>query len=114
MCRYYAKPEIIANAGAGLFVPPPKVDSAVVRLKMLEIPSVTAADEDLFFNTVRAAFSQRRKTLLNCLNSFLGIPKDDLKKIGAAAEIDLTRRGETLSPDELARLSDAIGDYKKQ
>ena len=108
LCQYYAEPEVIAKVPASLFVPPPKVDSAVVRLNMLAEPSVRAADEDMFFKTVRAAFSQRRKTLLNCLASFFGIPKDELKKIGETAGIDLSRRGETLSLEEFARLSDAL------
>ena len=108
LCQYFTKPEIIAKVPAALFVPPPKVDSAVVRLEMLPEPSVKATDEDMFFKTVRAAFSQRRKTLLNCLCSFFGLPKDELKKIGDEVGIDLSRRGETLSLDEFARLSDRL------
>ena len=108
LCQYFAEPEIIAKVPASMFVPPPKVDSAVVRLNMLGEPSVKTADEEMFFKTVRAAFSQRRKTLLNCLCSFFGTSKDELKKIGEAAGIDLSRRGETLSLDEFARLADEI------
>ena len=113
LCQYFAEPEVIAKVPASLFVPPPKVDSAVVRLNMLAEPSVKAADEDMFFKTVRAAFSQRRKTLLNCLSSFFGIQKDELKKIGEAAGIDLSRRGETLSLDEFAKLSGEINSHIK-
>ena len=113
LCQYFAEPELIAKVPASLFVPPPKVDSAVVRLNMLSEPSVKAANEDMFFKTVRAAFSQRRKTLSNCLCSFFGIPKDELKEIGEAAGIDLSRRGETLSLDEFARLSDEINAHMK-
>ena len=114
LCQYFAKPEIIAKVPASLFVPQPKVDSAAVTLKMLSEPSVKTADEEMFFKTVRAAFSHRRKTLLNCLCSFaagasgFGIPKDELKKIGDEVGIDLSRRGETLSLDEFARLSDGL------
>ena len=108
LCQYFTKPEIIAKVPASLFVPPPKVDSAAIRLEMLPEPSVKAADEDMFFKTVRAAFSQRRKTLLNCLCSFFGIPKEELKKIGDDVGIDLSRRGETLSLEEFARLSDRL------
>ena len=108
LCQYFSEPEVIAKVPASMFVPPPKVDSAVVRLNMLPKPSVETADEDMFFKTVRAAFSQRRKTLLNCLCSFFGIPKDELNKIGEAAGIDLSRRGETLSLDEFARLADEL------
>ncbi len=113
LCGYFSEPEVIAKAPASLFVPPPKVDSAVVRLKMLEEPSVSVSDEGLFFKTVRAAFSQRRKTLLNCLCSFFGIPKDELREIGDEAEIDLSRRGETLSLAEFAALSDGLYNKTK-
>ena len=108
LCQYFSEPEVIAKVPASMFVPPPKVDSAVVRLNMLAKPSVDTTDEDMFFKTVRAAFSQRRKTLLNCLCSFFGIPKDELNKIGEAAGIDLSRRGETLTLDEFARLADEL------
>ena len=113
LCQYFTEPEIIAKVPASLFVPPPKVDSAVVRLNILDEPSVKVTNEDMFFKTVRAAFSQRRKTLLNCLSSFFAISKDELKKIGAAADVDMSRRGETLSLDEFARLSDEINLYIK-
>ena len=108
LCQYFAKPEIIAKVPSSLFVPPPKVDSAVVRLEMLPEPSVKPSDEKVFFKTVRAAFSQRRKTLLNCLCSFFNMPKDEIRKIGDAAGIDLSRRGETLSLEEFAKLASAL------
>ncbi len=114
LCQYYTEPEVIAKAKASLFVPPPKVDSAVVRLKRLAVPSVRPADEEMFFKTVKASFSQRRKTLLNCLYASFGIPKDKLKAFGEHAEIDLSRRGETLTLTEFARLSDAILNLHKK
>lgn len=111
LCRYFTEPEIIVNVKAGLFVPPPKVDSAVVRLKMLDTPPVSVRSEKTFFKTVRAAFSQRRKTLMNCISSGFGIPKDELTGLFAKAGIDPSRRGETLSIEEFAALSDCVSEY---
>lgn len=108
MCQYYAKPEIVTIAKAGMFCPPPKVDSAVLKLKMLDEPSVRVKDEKLFFKTVKAAFSQRRKTLLNCLASSFNLTKDKLTKILLSVDISPQRRGETLSLEEFRALSDAI------
>lgn len=111
LCRYFTSPEIITNVKAGLFVPPPKVDSAVVRLKMLDTPAVSVKSEDMFFKTVRFAFAQRRKTLMNCLSSGFGIPKDELSDIFEKANIEPSRRGETLSIEEFANMADRISEY---
>ncbi|MDD6485263.1 MAG: 16S rRNA (adenine(1518)-N(6)/adenine(1519)-N(6))-dimethyltransferase RsmA [Clostridiales bacterium] len=108
LCQYFAQPEIITTVSAGQFVPPPKVDSAVLRLRLLDKPRVTVADEDKFFKVIKAAFSQRRKTLLNCLSSYFNRPKEELAKIMEEAGIEPTRRGETLSIDEFAKLCDML------
>lgn len=108
MCRYFTEPEIIRTVPAGLFVPPPKVDSAVLRLRVLDKPSVLVKNEKVFFRTVKAAFSQRRKTLLNCLSSNFDLPKDELSNLLENIGIDPKRRGETLDLNEFARLSDAL------
>lgn len=113
MCRYYTEPEIVTVVPAGLFVPPPKVDSAVLKLRVLDKPSVEVKDEKTFFRTVKAAFSQRRKTLLNCLASGFSIPKDELTKIMEDADINPNRRGETLDINEFARLSDKLWERIK-
>lgn len=113
LCRYFSEPEIVASVPAGLFVPPPKVDSAVLRLKMLDSPSVSVKDEELFFKTVRAAFSQRRKTLLNCLSSYFSIPKQELADCLLTINIEPSRRGETLSIEEFAAVSDELGGLIK-
>lgn len=111
LCRYYTEPEIVTSVPAGLFVPPPKVDSAVLKLKVLDEPSVKVKDEKIFFKTVKAAFSQRRKTLLNCLSSAFPIPKPQLTELMEAAGIQPGRRGETLSIEEFALLSDTLTDF---
>ncbi len=108
MCQYYAQPQIITVVKAEAFVPQPKVDSAVIKLSVLEEPRVKVKDEDFFFKTVQAAFSQRRKTLLNCLCSYFKRSKEEFSAVLEDLGIDLKRRGETLSIEELAQLSDRI------
>ena len=111
LCRYYAEPSIVTNVPASLFVPPPKVDSAVLKLDMLDEPRVKVLDEKMFFRVVKAAFSQRRKTLLNCLSSAFPISKDELSGIMESSGITPSRRGETLDIDEFAKLSDSIYEF---
>lgn len=108
LCQYYSNPSIVTVVPAGLFVPPPKVDSAVLKLEMLDEPRVKVKNEQLFFKTVKAAFAQRRKTLLNCLASSFGIAKTDLAQLMERVGIMPNRRGETLDINEFAVLSDAI------
>ena len=108
LCQFYTKPELVCNVGAELFVPPPKVDSAVVKMAFRDEPAVEVKDEKMFFRIVKAAFSQRRKTLLNCLAANFPINKSDLTNIMESVDIAPTRRGETLSLEEFATLSEAI------
>ena len=108
LCQYYAETEIIMTVPANLFVPPPKVDSAVVKLTFYKKPAVEVKDEKMFFRTVKAAFSQRRKTLLNCLSANFPNDKAELVSILESVGIDPQRRGETLSLDEFAKLSDCL------
>ncbi|MBR0027188.1 MAG: 16S rRNA (adenine(1518)-N(6)/adenine(1519)-N(6))-dimethyltransferase RsmA [Clostridia bacterium] len=108
LCRYYTEPEIITKVPASLFVPPPKVDSAVLRLRVLDEPRVKVKDEKVFFKTIKAAFSQRRKTLLNCLSGAFPIAKEDIMGLLIKAGIDPKRRGETLSIEEFAKVSDML------
>lgn len=111
LCRYFAEPEIITNVPASAFVPQPKVDSAVLRLKMLQKPRVETIDPKLFFKIVKAAFSQRRKTLLNCISSYFSISKEIAAAALEQAGIKPLRRGETLSIEEFAALTDSL--YQK-
>lgn len=108
LCQYYTEAELVCIVGAQLFVPPPKVDSAVVKMVFRDKPAVALRNEKIFFKTVKAAFSQRRKTLLNCLVANFPKPKSEITNIMQSIGIDPTRRGETLSLDEFARLSDAL------
>ena len=98
----------MANVPASLFVPPRKVDSAVLKLKVLDKPSVEVKDEGVFFRVVKAAFSQRRKTLLNCLSANFPIPKDEISTLLESIGIAPSRRGETLSLEEFANIADTL------
>lgn len=108
LCQYYTDPELVCTVGANMFVPPPKVDSAVVKMAFRNTPAVSIKDEKIFFKTVKAAFSQRRKTLLNCLVSNFPHTKAELTELMESVGIEPTRRGETLSLEEFARLSDIL------
>lgn len=101
--QYYTKAEIMFIVKPDSFIPPPSVESAVIRCTVLDKPPVDV-NEKIFFRVVKAAFAQRRKTLLNTLKT-TGVPAETLKTILDAAGIDGTRRGETLSLDEFAALA---------
>ncbi len=105
--QYYTKPEILEIVPASSFIPAPKVDSAVVSLELRGEPAVKIKNEKIFFALVKAAFSQRRKTLVNCLMSsgkFGG--KETIERAISSLGKDLRLRGETLSIEEFAFLSD--------
>jgi 16S rRNA (adenine1518-N6/adenine1519-N6)-dimethyltransferase len=87
------------------FRPPPKVDSAVIRLDVLPSPRVAVADERRFHVVVRAAFAQRRKTLANTLTAGLGRPVEVVRAAAESAGIDPSRRAETLTISEFAKLT---------
>lgn len=106
--KYYAESEILFEVPKTSFLPPPKVDSAVIQLKILEKPPVETKDEEFFFKFVKACFAQRRKTLVNTVSSTLGTDKEALR--GALADIGLepTVRGEALTLPQLAELADRL------
>ncbi len=107
--QYYTKPEIVTLVPAGAFVPSPEVDSAVVKLTKLMEPAVRVASESLFFQVVKAAFAQRRKTLLNSLvNADFGLDKQSWVKLLTDLGIDTQRRGETLSLEEYAAITNQL------
>jgi 16S rRNA (adenine1518-N6/adenine1519-N6)-dimethyltransferase len=102
--QFHTEPELKFIIPKEAFRPVPKVDSAVIHMKMLKEPPVSVLDKALFFRLVRASFSQRRKTLSNSLKAFGGDIRDVLLRTG----IDPGRRPETLSLEEFARISDAL------
>jgi 16S rRNA (adenine1518-N6/adenine1519-N6)-dimethyltransferase len=89
----------------GAFRPPPKVESAVLHLRVLREPRVALADARRFERVVRAAFAQRRKMLANALAAGLGLPLDLIRRAATAAGVDPTRRAETLTLPEFAELT---------
>jgi 16S rRNA (adenine1518-N6/adenine1519-N6)-dimethyltransferase len=106
--QYHTRPEITARASRNAFLPPPAVDSAIVRLLVRREPAAPVRDEALFFQVVRATFQQRRKTLLNSLTTVPGLARDAAGAALAQAGIAPGRRGETLAVTDFARLADAV------
>lgn len=111
LCQYYTDVETICVVPSCLFVPPPKVDSAVVKMVFRDTPAVTPVDEGMFFRVVKAAFSQRRKTLLNCMAANFPQSKDELTAALESVDIDPRRRGETLTLEEFCKLSDKMTSF---
>ncbi len=110
---YYGNPYKIAAVSAGSFIPAPKVDSSVVRIDIYKDRPVKPIDEKLFFEVIRAAFMQRRKTLVNAVVSALGgkiqgLNKEKMTEILVSLGFSPTVRGETLSVEQFARVADAL------
>lgn len=104
--QLYGRARKLFDISAGSFFPPPEITSTVVRVELLRKPSLMLRDERFFWTVVRAAFSQRRKTLSNTLKPIA--PREQLDAAFSHAAIDPQRRGETLSLQEFATLSDAL------
>lgn len=113
-CQFFCETNYVTTVPRTVFQPQPKVDSAVLRLdRRKELPwEIGAGGRELFFKVVRAGFNMRRKTLLNALSA-MGIDKTDLKDILKSVEIDPSRRAETLSIQEFARISNKIGRQRE-
>lgn len=109
--QYYVTAEIAMVVPKTVFMPQPNVDSAVIRLIKHKEPPVKVIDEDFLFQVTRASFVQRRKTILNNLQSGLPAGKEKKELIIQALEqcnLDPSRRGETLSIEEFGKLADAL------
>lgn len=102
--NYYAKPELLFHVSAGSFMPAPKVDSAVIRLDILQEPPVDC-DRAAFFRVVKAAFSQRRKVIANSLSAGLGISKSNAAALLEQAGITPNARAEQLSLQDFAAIA---------
>ena len=105
---YYGKVEKLFNVSAGNFMPAPKVDSAVIQITLYDEPPVKVNDEKLFFKAIKAAFEQRRKTLVNALSGKMDISKEYITAAVVEAGLDPNIRGERLDIAEFAILSDII------
>ena len=109
--NYYGEVTRAFNVPRSMFTPRPEVDSAVVCIKCWQEKPFQAIDEKLWRSLVKAAFSQRRKTLNNALKT-LNFPAEVLKAALAEANIDPSRRGETLSVEEFVHLANILSDKK--
>jgi len=108
--QYFTQPRIVTVVQPHSFIPQPKVSSAVIKLDLLDQPLVKVENEERFFKVVKAAFGQRRKTLVNAITNSkdFKITKEELKEILIRLSINENQRGETLSIMQFAALSDAI------
>ena len=106
--HYYSKVRKIVDAGRECFYPAPKVDSVVLRMDILKERSVQPESEDFFFRCIKAGFSQRRKTLLNSLQTMGEYSKEQIVSALEAAGIEANRRAESLSMEDFAVLADKL------
>ena len=110
--QFYAEAKILMKVPKTVFMPQPTIDSAVINLRLRE--KLPEANKDNYFHLVRAAFSKRRKTLINALSSYgLDIEKEELREALKRAGIEETVRGEDLSMDDYIRLSLEVKELKK-
>ena len=107
--QYHTEPEIVLDVPPSCFFPAPEVDSAVIACTVRKTPAVAVKDENLFFRVVKASFGQRRKTLSNALKP-LGFSKEQMEDALRGANVDATRRGETLSLAEFAALANNLAN----
>lgn len=114
--QFYAQPQIILNVPASCFMPRPNVDSAVIKLTRHENMPVEVEDPKLMFKIIRASFNQRRKTLVNGLNnsSEINISKESIQQAIEEMKLSSSVRGETLTLEEFARLSNIIKKYNSK
>lgn len=106
--NYYAKPEMLFSVSAGSFMPAPKVDSAVIRLNVLDEPPVKVNDEKMLFSVIKAAFSQRRKVISNSLSSGLSLDKSKTAEVLEKSGVPLNARAEKLSLQNFADIANNL------
>lgn len=106
--NFYAKPQMLFGVSAGSFMPAPKVDSAVMRLDVLDTPPVEVDDEKKFFAVVKSAFSQRRKVISNSLSSGLSKSKAEVADILEKANVSPTARAEKLTLQNFADIANNL------
>ena len=107
---YYAKAEKLFSVERGSFMPSPNVDSAVIRLTVHRDPPVAANDEKMLFSVIRAAFSQRRKTLPNSIASGTSFTKEQIISALECCSIKPTARAEELTLSQFADISNALAE----
>ena len=106
--RYYCEPKVLFQVSRGSFMPAPDVDSTVIRLDIRKQPAVDVKREEDFFRVVKAAFSQRRKTLSNTLSSGLSMNKTQIAELLERAGVASNLRAEQLSMQQFADIANAL------
>lgn len=106
--NYYSDANIVMNVPSSCFMPKPNVDSAVIRMDIYDKPPVKTKDETKMFKIIKAAFSQRRKTLVNSVSGSTDIAKETILKSLNEMGLSESVRGEALSLEQFAKLSDKI------
>ena len=105
---YYCRVDHVANVPKEVFIPQPKVDSAVLKLSLRKEKPLELANEKLFFQCIKAGFGQRRKTLLNSLTGVGGYTKEQVESALSEAGVDSKRRAETLGIEEFGKIANAL------
>ena len=113
--QYYCEPYLVANVPQNCFMPRPNVDSAVIKLTVMDKPKVQVNNEKFMFEFIKAAFSQRRKTLVNCIFSsgLLTLSKDEIGKMLNGLSYDEGVRGESLTLEDYGKITDEAEKYIK-
>ena len=113
---YYADIKVAATVSRNCFIPKPNVESAVVHMKRYEQPPVDVSDEKLLFRLIRASFNQRRKTLANGIKNSPELPcsREEAEQALRECGLPVNVRGEALTLEEFARLSNKLGEIIKQ
>jgi 16S rRNA (adenine1518-N6/adenine1519-N6)-dimethyltransferase len=112
--QFYGRPRVIAQVPAGSFVPRPKVDSAIVLIELVRPSRFPKTDTQRFFQIVRAGFGVRRKQLHNALAQGLAMNREEVKALLLGADIDPSRRAETLSLEEWGRVYEHLETYRRR
>ena len=113
--QYYCEPYLVANVPQNCFMPRPNVDSAVIKLTVMDKPKVQVNNKKFMFEFIKAAFSQRRKTLVNCIFSsgLLTLSKDEIGKMLNGLGYDERVRGESLTLEDYGKITDEAEKYIK-
>lgn len=106
--NYYAQAQMLFKVSAGSFMPPPKVDSAVIRLDIRNNPTVDVENEQMLFKVIKASFAQRRKTLLNTLSNSLSFTKKELTQVLENVGIATSARAEQLKLEDFAAIANEL------
>ena len=112
--RYYSNPKIILNVPKESFIPSPKVDSAVIKLDILNKPPINIKDEELFFKIIKYAFMQKRKTFINSLSNSKLVNKELLEQMLKELNIDSKIRAENLKITDFENITNYIYEKNKK